>query len=67
VRGLASTRLGRVVIRAVVNGGLKASPGIRRKRRKTYGIGLLKVDFREVFRELIEDKTRLRIGSAALL
>jgi hypothetical protein len=64
VRGLARTRLKRIGIRANVNGGLKASPCIR---CKMYGIGLLKPDSREVSRDLIEEKTRLRLGHAALL
>jgi hypothetical protein len=61
VRGLARTRLKRVAIRANVNGGIKASPRIR---CKMYGIGLLKPDSKDVSRDRIEEKTRLRIGTA---
>jgi hypothetical protein len=63
VPGLARTRLKRVAIRVNVNGGLKASPCIR---CKMYGIGLLRLDSREVSRDLIEEKTRLRLGNGAL-
>ena len=63
MRGLARTRLKRVAIRVNVNGGLKDSPCTR---CKMYGIGLLRHDSREVSRDLIEEKTRLRIGNAPL-